>query len=60
MPREKLDKERRKALREARRLIEAVYQADGNEAETRRRLERIFEAVIWSRLRPDRDNRDCA
>jgi len=46
MPREKLDKERRKALREARRLIEAVYQADGNEAETRRRLERIFEAVM--------------
>jgi len=46
MPREQLGKERRKALREARKLVEAVYQADGNEAETRRRLERIFETVM--------------
>jgi hypothetical protein len=46
MPGESLDKERRKALRTARKLVEAVYQADGNEAETRRRLERIFETVM--------------
>ena len=46
MPGESLDKERRKALRGARELIETVYQADGNEAETRRRLERIFETVM--------------
>jgi hypothetical protein len=34
------------ALRGARKLIEDVHKADGNEAETRRRVERIFESVM--------------
>lgn len=33
-------------LRNARKLIEDVHRADGNEAETRRRAERIFETVM--------------
>ena len=43
---QKLDKETRKALLSARSMIEAVAKADGNEAETRRRVERIFESVM--------------
>ena len=39
-------KEERKAVREARKLIENLYEMDGNEAETRRRVERIFESVL--------------
>lgn len=46
MVRQKLDKERRKALLNARSMIEAVAKADGNEAETRRRVERIFESLM--------------
>ncbi|HBA83286.1 MAG TPA: hypothetical protein DCZ95_04245 [Verrucomicrobia bacterium] len=38
--------EMREAIREARRIIEDVQKSDGNEAETRRRVERIFEAVM--------------
>lgn len=34
------------ALRQAQNLIEDVHKTDGNEAETRRRVERIFEAVM--------------
>jgi predicted type IV restriction endonuclease len=34
------------AIREARRLIAEVQRLDGNEAETRRRVERIFESVM--------------
>ncbi len=38
--------ELKKAIRSARSLIESVAKADGNEAETRRRVERIFENVM--------------
>ena len=46
MARQKLDKEVKKALLDARKLIEAVAKADGNEAETRKCLYRIFEMVM--------------
>ncbi|GAG81759.1 unnamed protein product, partial [marine sediment metagenome] len=46
MARQKLDKEVRKTILKARSMIEAVAKADGNEAETRRRVERIFESVM--------------
>ena len=46
MARQKLDKETRKALLNARKMIEAVAKADGNEAETRKRVDRIFETVM--------------
>ena len=46
MAKQKLDKETRKALLEARKMIEAVAKADGNEAETRRRVERIFGSLM--------------
>lgn len=46
MVRQKLDREIRKALLNARNMIEAVAKADGNEAETRRRVERIFESLM--------------
>ncbi len=42
MVRQKLDKDIRKAIINARNMIETVAKADGNEAETRRRIERIF------------------
>ena len=41
-----ITKEERKAVREARKLIENLYEMDGNEAETRRRVERILESVM--------------
>jgi len=46
MARQKLDREVRKAILSARNMIEAVAKADGNEAETRRRVERIFESLM--------------
>ncbi len=46
MARQKLDKETKKAILAARNMIEAVAKADGNEAETRRRVERIFESLM--------------
>ncbi len=46
MVRQKLDKEIRKALLNARNMIEAIAKADGNAAETRRRVERIFESLM--------------
>ena len=46
MARQKLDRQTRKALLEARGMIEDVAKADGNEAETRRRVERIFESLM--------------
>ena len=46
MARQKLDRETRKALLDARNMIEDVAKADGNEAETRRRVERIFESLM--------------
>ena len=46
MARKKLDKETRKAIREARKMVEEVAKADGNEAQTRRRVDRMFEALM--------------
>lgn len=46
MARQRLDKETRRTIINARRMIEDVAKADGNEAETRRRVERIFESVM--------------
>jgi len=46
MARRTIDREMRKAIVNGRKMIEAVSKADGNEAETRRRVERIFESVM--------------
>ncbi len=46
MARQKLDKEVRKALLNARKMIEEVAKADGNEAETRARVRHIFGTVM--------------
>lgn len=43
--------EARKALKDARELIEYVATTDGNEAETRRRVERIFENLMGYDIR---------
>ncbi|MHC4123420.1 MAG: type I restriction enzyme HsdR N-terminal domain-containing protein [Planctomycetota bacterium] len=42
----KVDKETRRQVRDAKRLVEKISQLDGNEAETRRRVERIFENLM--------------
>ncbi|TET21247.1 MAG: hypothetical protein E3J71_10480 [Candidatus Stahlbacteria bacterium] len=42
----KPSKEQRKAIRDARKIIQEVFEMDGNEAETRRRVERIFGSVM--------------
>jgi len=46
MARQKLDKETRKALLNVRKLVEGLAKKDGNEAETRKYVERIFEIVL--------------
>lgn len=46
MPKQTLDKETRKAISVARGMIEDIMKADSNEAETRRRIERIFESLM--------------
>ena len=46
MARKALDKETRRRITDSRRMIEQVMKADGNEAETRRRVERIFETLM--------------
>lgn len=46
MAKQKLDRETRKTILNARNMIEAVAKADGNEAETRRRVERIFDSLM--------------
>ena len=46
MAKQKLDKETRKALLEARRMIEEVAKKDGNEAETRARVRHIFGLIM--------------
>ena len=46
MAKPKMSKEQRKAIRDARRMMEQAMKMDGNEAETRRRVERIFENVM--------------
>jgi len=42
----KLDKETRKALLDARTMMETIIKADVNEAETRRRIERFFDSLM--------------
>jgi len=46
MNEKKLEKETRRALLKARKVIEASYQADCNEAETRLRVGKIFEDLL--------------
>ena len=46
MARQKLDKETKKALLEARKMIEEVAKRDGNEAETRARVRHIFGTIM--------------
>lgn len=46
MARKTIDKELRRRISDARRLIDKLMKADGNEAETRRRVERVFEKVM--------------
>lgn len=41
-----LGKEAEQSLRDARKVMELTYQADCNEAETRQRVERIFERLL--------------
>jgi len=46
MAKAKISKEQRKAVRNARKMIEEGIKMDGNEATTRTRVERIFEDVM--------------
>ena len=46
MAKQKLDKETRKAVLDARKLIEALAKMDGNEAETRARVRHIFGTIM--------------
>jgi hypothetical protein len=46
MPKPKLDKATRKAILEARTMIADIAKVDSNEAETRRRIERIFDTIL--------------
>lgn len=46
MAKQKIDRDTRKAILDARKLIEGVARADGNEAETRRRVERLLESLM--------------
>jgi len=46
MPAQALDKAAKKALVDARKMMEDVARSDGNEAETRRRIERIFGSIM--------------
>jgi hypothetical protein len=46
MSRVALDKETKRAILDARNMIQAAEKADCNEAETRRRIERIFESLM--------------
>ncbi|TET44827.1 hypothetical protein E3J62_09230 [candidate division TA06 bacterium] len=46
MPRAKVDKEVRRSILDARRTIQQAEKADCNEAETRRRIERVLESLM--------------
>ena len=46
MAKSKLSKERKRAISDSRNLILEIQRRDANEAETRRRVERIFERVM--------------
>lgn len=41
-----LDKQTKKAIQDARAMMDQVIKMDGNEAETRRRIERMFESLM--------------
>ena len=45
MPKSKLSKEHKRAILDARNMIADIQRKDANEAETRRRVERIFERI---------------
>ena len=51
MAKKSISAEARKALKEAREMIGYVEEVDGNEAETRRRVERIFETLMGYDIR---------
>ena len=46
MAKQKLDKKTRRAILEARSMIEAIAKADMNEAETRKRIDHLFETLM--------------
>lgn len=46
MSKPRVDKQTKKAIVAAQKMIEEVHQADGNEAETRRRVERLFDSLM--------------
>jgi hypothetical protein len=46
MPKQSLDKATKKALLDARNLVEAIVKTDGNEAETRARVRHIFGTIM--------------
>lgn len=46
MAKEKLDKETRKALLEARSMVETIIKADANESETRSRIEHFLQSLM--------------
>ena len=46
MAKEKVPKEIRDAIHNAKNMVETIFKDDANEAETRRRVERIFENVL--------------
>ena len=46
MAKTKVSKEQRKVIRDARKIIDEIMKMDSNEAETRRRVERIFKNVM--------------
>lgn len=46
MAKVRIPKEQRKAIRNARKMVDEAMKMDANEAETRRRVERIFEGVM--------------
>ena len=46
MARTVIDKDVRRKIMDARRMVERVFKENGNEAETRRRIERIFESLL--------------
>ena len=46
MARIKIDKDFRRKVLEARRMVQEIHKADANEPETRQRIERIFESLM--------------
>ncbi len=46
MPKQSLDKTIKKAILEARSMVEAIAKADSGEAETRKRIDHIFETLM--------------